>query len=133
MEHALDGDLVRMARQSLAQRRFESGQCQLVDAHRTREWMARHLLDRVGALFAATKHDPGLRPAQELVARKRDHVGVLERLRDRGLVADLLTRSAAEVVEEQEVMAPSHFAELVERGGLRKTGDSKVGGVAAYE
>ena len=70
MEHAVNRYLVGTTGQPLPQRGFERSQGQLVDAQRSRERMARHLLDGV----RVAEHDSGLRPAEQLVARERHHI-----------------------------------------------------------
>ena len=71
--HAQDGDLGERALGIEVERKraLECGQRQLVRAHGALERMSPQPLDELGA----TDDDPGLRAAEELVAREADEVG----------------------------------------------------------
>ena len=50
---------------------LERRERQLVDAQRALEWVPAQALDEVGT----AQDDPGLRPAEQLVAREADEIG----------------------------------------------------------
>ena len=80
-------------------------------------------LDQVGA----ADEDPGLRAAEELVAREADEVGAGGEARRGGrLVADRRERARAEVVDERQPGAGRDRGELRERGLLGEADDPEV-------
>src|SRR5438067_3636825 len=121
-QHSLDGDVVRVSGQALAQGGLERGQRELVDAHRPRERVARHLPDRL----LASEDDPRLWSPEQLVARERDHVAVLDGFRDGWFVANRLRGAAAEIVEQQEAVPAGDAGQVGERGRFGEAGDTEV-------
>src|SRR5213075_63501 len=69
-ERAEDGDPLRRLEVE-EQRPLERRERELVDAQRALEWVPPQPLDELGA----AEHDPGLRAAEQLVAREADEVG----------------------------------------------------------
>jgi hypothetical protein len=64
----------------------------------------------------APDHDPGLRTAEELVAREADEVrACLEALANRGLVLDLRQRARTEVVDQRQLVALRDFGQVRDR------------------
>ena len=103
MQHPQHRHLAQRARriQVEEQRALERGKPELVDAHRAVQRMPPQPLDQVGA----PDHDPGLRPAEQLVAAEADEVGAGgERVARRRLVGDLDERTGAEVVEQRHAV-----------------------------
>ena len=105
------------------ERPLERRQRQLVRAERALERMPAEPLDEVGA----ADDDPGLRPAEELVAREADEVGaVRDARRCRRLVPEVEQRPGAEVVDEREPGARRDPGELPCRDGLGEADDAVV-------
>ena len=78
--------------------------------------MAAEAPDEVGA----AEDDPGLRPAEELVARERDEVGAGgEAVRDERLVVERDEAARAEVVEERQPVPARDRGELARATAAR--------------
>ena len=103
VEHAQHRDLAaRLRVERERERPLERRQRELVRAQRALQRVATEPLDEVGA----PDDDPGLRPAEELVAGEADEIGaVAQALRGGRLVADADERARAEVVDERESRA----------------------------
>ena len=83
----------------------------------------RSCLDEVGP----AGDDPGLRAAEQLVAREADEVGARRERRGRGRLAlDVDERAGAEVVDERQLVAPRDRRELLDAGLLREADDAEV-------
>ena len=114
-----------------AQRPLERGERELVDPHRALQRVPAQLLDELGA----ADDDPGLRPAEELVAGEADEVGAGgERLARRRL-ARRARRATPEPRSSSERQAvPSRDGrELVEPRQLGEADDAEVRLVHAQE
>ena len=97
------------------ERPLERGERELVGAQRALERVPAQALDEVGAAH----DDPGLRPAEQLVAREADEVGAGgEALARRRLVLGRVDEHArAEVVHERQSVALRHRRELARPTG----------------
>ena len=112
------------------ERPLERGERQLVGAERALERVAAQPLDELGA----ADDDPGLRPAEQLVAGEADEVGAGGEARPRRrLVADVDERARAEVVDEREAVPARDAGELLEPRLLREADDAEVRLVDAQE
>ena len=121
-QHPHDRDLVRPVEVE-RERALERGERQLVGAERAMERVTAQLLDEVGA----AGDDPGLRAAEQLVAREADEVGARRQRRGRGRLAlDVDERAGAEVVDERQLVAARDGRELLDAGLLREADDAEV-------
>ncbi len=91
---------------------------ELVRAERALQRMPAEPLDEVGP----PDHDPGLRPAEQLVPGEADEVGSGSEARRRGrLVAEVGESAGAEVVDERQPVPPG---ELRQRREVRQLGEA---------
>ena len=105
------------------ERPLERGERELVGAQRALERVAAQALDQIGA----ADDDPGLRPAEQLVAREADEVGPCgKRGSGGGLTLDLDERARAEVVDERQLVAARNPGELLDPRLLGEADDAEV-------
>jgi hypothetical protein len=82
----------------------------------------------------AADDDPGLRPAEELVAGEADQVGACgQALLRRRLALEMDEHAGAEVVHERQTGARGHPGQLLDRRLLGETDDAEVGLVNAQQ
>src|SRR5205085_521600 len=106
------------------QRPLERGEGELVRTERTLERVAPQARDELGA----AADDPGLRPAEQLVARERDETGTCsEALADERLVADSTEAPRAEVVDEYEPESLRDFGQASQFRSFREPDLAEVG------
>ena len=101
VEHPQDGDLAAcpLGIREERERPLERRERELVGPQRPLQRMPTQPLDEVGP----ADDDPGLRPAEQLVAREADEIGARGEARRGGrLVAQLVERARAEIVDERE-------------------------------
>src|SRR5581483_7846526 len=112
------------------ERPLERGEGELVRAERALERVAAEARDEAGA----AAEDPGLRPAEELVAREGDETRAGgETLRDERLVAERHEAARAEVVDEREAVPRRDRGELAQRRPLGEADRAEVRLVDAEE
>jgi hypothetical protein len=98
------------------QRRLESGERELVDAERAREWVLAH----PGHQRRIAGDDPGLRPTEQLVAAHRDDRGpgaqcvARRRLAGEPVGVERDEQAAAEIVNERHVRLARERNELLD-------------------
>jgi hypothetical protein len=105
------------------ERSLECGQGQLVGPQGALQRMPAEALDELGA----ADDEPGLGPAQELVAGEADEVGpAREALGHRRLVPDVEERPGAEVVHEEQAVTSGDLRELRQPRLLGEADDAEV-------
>ena len=103
---------------------------ELVRTQSALERVAAQTLDEVGA----ADDDPGLRPAQQLVAREADEIRARAEALARGRLAGQLDEHArAEVVDERDSVAPRRLRELGDGRLLGEADEAEVRLVHAQE
>ena len=128
-QHPQHRDLLRPVEVE-RERALERSERQLVGAQSAVERMPPQLLDEVGA----AGDDPGLRAAEQLVAREADEVGARGQGGGRGRLAlDVDERARAEVVEERQLVPAGDGRELLDARLLGEADDAEVRLVDAQE
>jgi hypothetical protein len=118
-----------------AQRGFERGHGQLVDAEGAHERVARAAIDA----GLAADEDAGLRAAQELVAAEEDEVGAGldaaagQRFTGEAELAEVDQGAAADVVDDGDATAASERDERFDPDRFGEADNAKVAGMDAHE
>ena len=116
VQHPVDGQLVLAAGRVHRQDRLQRGDLQLVHPHGAGD----RVLPQPGDHVGAADHDPGLRPAEQLVARARHQVGAVgERLGHRRLVRRhpvlVMQQPGADVEDERHAALRGERGEVLGR------------------